>query len=112
MENQLFQFTCLPNGLSNAPRICTKLMKPVYSTLRCKGFENVEYIDTFLEGRTFHESNYSVLFRNLGLNLNIAKSVLIETYSVYYLFGVCIKLKGDDCLINTNKSYKNSIESS
>ena len=27
-KNQLFQFTCLPNGLSSAPRIFTKLMKP------------------------------------------------------------------------------------
>ena len=43
-NNQLFQFTCLPNGSSSAPRIFTKLMKPVYSTLCCKGFENVGYI--------------------------------------------------------------------
>ena len=27
-RNQLFQFTCPPNGLSSAPRIFTKLMKP------------------------------------------------------------------------------------
>ena len=31
-KNQLFQFTCLPNGLSSAPRIFTKLLKPAYST--------------------------------------------------------------------------------
>ena len=55
-KNQLFQFTCLPNGLSSAPRIFTKLMKPAYSTLRCKGFENVGYIDdTYLKGSTFHD---------------------------------------------------------
>lgn len=29
----LFQFTCLANGLSPAPRIYTKLLKPVFSTL-------------------------------------------------------------------------------
>lgn len=60
-NNQLFQFTCLPNGLSSAPRIFTKLMKPVYSTLRCKGFENVGYIDdTYLKGRTFHDCEVNI----------------------------------------------------
>ena len=54
-KNQLFQFTCLPNGLSSTPRIFTKLMKPAYSTLRSKGFENAGYIDdTYLKGSTFH----------------------------------------------------------
>lgn len=47
-KNQLFQFTCLPNGLSSAPRIFTKLMKPAYSVLPCKGFENVGCIDDTL----------------------------------------------------------------
>ena len=26
----LYQYTCLPNGLASAPRIFTKLMKPVH----------------------------------------------------------------------------------
>lgn len=33
-KHQLFQFTCLPNGLSCAPRIFTKILKPIYATLR------------------------------------------------------------------------------
>ena len=33
----LYQYKCLPNGLSSAPRIFTKLLKPVYSTLHNKG---------------------------------------------------------------------------
>ena len=87
-KNQLFQFTCLPNGLSSAPRIFTKLMKPVYSSLRCKGFENVGYIDdTYLKGSTFHdrETNVSTtvkLFTDLGLTL---KSVLIPSQSIPFL---------------------------
>ena len=54
-KNQLFQFTCLPNGLCSTPRIFAKLLKPAYSAvLRSKGFENVAYIDdTFLKGNTF-----------------------------------------------------------
>ena len=30
-QGELFQFTCLPNGLASAPRLFTKLLKPVYS---------------------------------------------------------------------------------
>ena len=60
-----FQFACLPNGLSSAPRIIfTKLMKPACSALGCKGFENVGYIDdTYLKGSTFHdcETNVSIV---------------------------------------------------
>ena len=90
-KNQLFQFTCLPNGLSSAPRISTKLMKLAYSTLRCKGFENVGYIDdTYLKGSTFRacETNVSTtvrLFTDLGLTLNMAKSVLIPSQSITFL---------------------------
>lgn len=55
-KNHFFQFTCLPNGLSSALRIFTKLMKPAYSTLHSKGFENVGYIDdTYLKGNTFQD---------------------------------------------------------
>ena len=32
-----YQFTCLPNGLSCAPRAFTKILKPVYSHLRGLG---------------------------------------------------------------------------
>ena len=40
--------TCLPNGITSAPRIFTKLMKPVYSTLRQYGHKNVVCIDDSL----------------------------------------------------------------
>ncbi|PFX15064.1 Polyprotein P3 [Stylophora pistillata] len=52
----LYQYTCMPNGLSSAPRCFTKLMKPVYSTLRQKGHLNVGYIDdSYLQGRDANE---------------------------------------------------------
>jgi hypothetical protein len=43
-----YQYTCLPNGIKSAPRIFTKLMKPVYSTLLQYGHKNVAYIDDSL----------------------------------------------------------------
>ena len=46
----LYQYTCLPNGLSSAPRIFTKLLKPVYSTLHNKGHLSSGYIeDSYLQ---------------------------------------------------------------
>ena len=33
-RGKLYQFTCFPNGLAFCPRKFTKLLKPVYSTLR------------------------------------------------------------------------------
>ena len=33
-DGQYFQYNCLPNGLASAPRIFTKLLKPVYSARR------------------------------------------------------------------------------
>ena len=89
-KNQ-FQFTCLPNGLSSAPRIFTKLIKPAYSILRCKGSENVGYIDdTYLNGNSIHECETNVaittkLFRDLGLTLNMEKSVLLHSQVVTFL---------------------------
>ena len=40
-QGNLYQYTCMPNGLSSAPRCFTKLLKPVYSTLRQHGHLNV-----------------------------------------------------------------------
>ena len=57
-KGKLFQFSCLPNGLSCAPRLFTKVLKPVYDTLRRKGHLNVGYIDdSYLQGDTVSECN-------------------------------------------------------
>ena len=36
-DGMLFEFTCLPNGLSSAPRVFTKLLKLALSMLHIKG---------------------------------------------------------------------------
>jgi hypothetical protein len=43
-----YQYTALAMGLASSPRIFTKLMKPVFSTLRKQGHTNVAYIDDTL----------------------------------------------------------------
>ena len=47
-RGKLYQYKCLPNGLASAPRVLfTKLLKPIYSTLRSQGHLSVGYIDTY-----------------------------------------------------------------
>lgn len=47
-ENRTYQFTCLPMGLASAPRVFTKIIKPVFSEIRKFGRLNVIYIDDVL----------------------------------------------------------------
>ena len=87
-KNQLFQYICLPNGFSSAPRIFTKILKPVYATLRSQGFQNVDYIDeSYLQGGTF-ATNVAVtanLFGDLGFLLNQEKSVFEPRQIITFL---------------------------
>jgi hypothetical protein len=47
-KGKIYQFTCLPFGLSSAPRIFTKLLKPVLAFLRKKGIRLVIFLDDIL----------------------------------------------------------------
>ena len=42
---QSYKFICFPNGLAFCPRKFTKLLKPVYATLRQSGHLSSSYID-------------------------------------------------------------------
>ena len=44
----MFEFACLPFGLSSAPRIFTKLMKPVVAQLRKQGIRLIIDLDDIL----------------------------------------------------------------
>ena len=47
-KEQIYQFTCLPNGLSCAPRKFTKILKPVLAHLHTKGHISVAHLDDLL----------------------------------------------------------------
>ena len=48
IEGLPFRVSCLPFGLASAPRVFTKLMKPVLSILRQRGICLIAYLDDFL----------------------------------------------------------------
>ena len=87
----LYQYTCLPNGLSSAPRIFTKLLKPVYARLHEQGYPNLGYIDdSYLQGDNPVDCTKNVkatvsLFSELGFYLHEEKSVLQPTQQLIFL---------------------------
>ncbi len=94
-DGKVYQFTCLPNGLACAPRKYTKMMKPVFATLRTKGYIITGYIDDTLiiadspsDLRQAVQATASLL-ESLGFTLNYEKSVLEPTQYMQYL-GFCI----------------------
>ena len=87
----LYQYTCLPNGLSSAPRIFTKLLKPVYACLHTLGHLNLGYIDdSYLQGDSAKECSSNIkatalLFNHLGFHLHPTNSVIIPTQTLTFL---------------------------
>jgi hypothetical protein len=90
-KGNLFAFTCLPNGLASAPRLFTKITKPVYSTLRKMGHENCSYIDdSFLQGQNVPECRLNVIdtvniTRQSGFVIHPKKSVFEPTQTLTYV---------------------------
>ena len=61
-SGQLYQYVCLTNGLSFAPRIFTKILKPVFSALHKQSHQIIRYLDeTFLVGDTLAQRQEAVI---------------------------------------------------
>ena len=90
-RDQLLQFTCLPFGLSSAPYVFTKLLRPVLTSLRDKGVRCLIYLDDMLIlGRTAEElkQNFTLakfLLTSLGFLVNEDKSVSGPTQELEFL---------------------------
>lgn len=94
-KSNLFEFLCIPFGLSSAPRIFTKVMKPIVSNIRNKGIKVVIYLDDLaIMSCSFdsavEESRLTVdMLESLGFLVNWEKSSLTPSQSIEYL-GFCI----------------------
>lgn len=91
LENQRYQFNCLPFGLNIAPYIFTKTMKQVAKYLRLKNILLVVYLDDILiiaRNKLECETNTKLtvdLLTNLGFIINAGKSQLIPSQEITYL---------------------------
>ena len=64
-KGKLYQFTCLPNGLSCGPRKFTKLLKPALTELHLNGHISSGYIDNlYLQGKTYDDCVHNVIVNN------------------------------------------------
>nr|CAH7741143.1 unnamed protein product [Callosobruchus chinensis] len=90
-EGKIYEYNSMPFGLNCAPLVFTKLMKPVLSHLRKRGFMSVLYLDDFLLiGSSYSKcsGNVSVtvkLLESLGYIINYDKSSLTPSRDVSYL---------------------------
>ncbi|MES9883156.1 MAG: reverse transcriptase domain-containing protein [Sedimenticola sp.] len=90
-SGKVYQYVCLPNGISCAPRIFTKLMKPIYASLRQLGHSNSGYIDdSLLVGDTSQECEKNVMdtvdvMESVGFIIHEKKSVFKPTQSIDFL---------------------------
>ena len=88
---QVMEYTSLPMGLTDSPRIFTRITKFVQSFLRKQGIECVFYIDDILlVGTTYEECERNVavvmdLLRKLGFILNEKKCHLVPSQEFVYL---------------------------
>ena len=90
-EGEYFSFKVLPFGLTSAPRIFTKLLKPVFSTLRERGVSCLGYIDDCLVvADTFsqcqnHVNSMKNLLVQLGFSINEEKSSFVPNRKITFL---------------------------
>lgn len=90
-NGQLYQFTCLGQGIASAPRIFTKIMKVPIAVLRESGVIIIVYIDDILIIadtwlRCKNDTLWAVeLLQKLGYVVNFTKSVLDPTQNIEHL---------------------------
>ena len=86
-----FDFTCLPFGYSLAPRVFTKIFKPVIAYFRFLGFRVIIFIDDLiLIASSYYEclQQLEVLKQTLcelGFTVNVEKSQLVPVNEILYL---------------------------
>ena len=86
-----YQWRVLPFGLCSAPRIFTKLLKPVAAYLRKKAIRILMYLDDFLLlGQTREEATQNThvvvgLLQSLGFTINTEKSTMNPTQELTFL---------------------------
>ena len=90
-KETLLEFACLPFGLALAPRLFTKIMKPVVALLRRAGIRLIIYLDDLLfmhatrEGLREDMATARYLLENLGFVINLEKSVFVPTQKLEFL---------------------------
>ena len=90
-DGNIFQFCAMPNGYCDAMRVFTKLLKPVFASLREQGYDSIIYVDdSFLLGDSYDECLANIritlqTLRSLGFVIHPDKSILRPTQELVFL---------------------------
>ena len=90
-KGTMLEFACLPFGLASAPRVFTKLMKPVVAILRQRGIRLIIYLDDILvmaESKSLvvhHAASTLNLLESLGFVINYRKCQLTPVQEIEFL---------------------------
>ena len=90
-NDSMLEFACLPFSLATAPRVFTKLMKPIVALLRQRGIRLIIYLDDILimgESRDLvlnHAASTLNLLESLGFLVNDKKSQLNPSQQIEFL---------------------------
>lgn len=95
-NGQKYQFTSLVMGLTTAPRVFTKVLKPVFATLRAMGLISTAYVDdSCLQGQTYQQCENNILttiqlMDSLGLTIHPHKSSCVPSKQITFVgFILC-----------------------
>ena len=97
-DGKIYRFKVMHYGLNSAPRIFTKLLKPILRLLRCQGMLLIIYLDDILliaptaelclaQGKLLMK-----LLQDLGFLVNMNKSVLKNSHPKNNFSGFCYRL--------------------
>ncbi|KAK2572193.1 Gag-Pol polyprotein [Acropora cervicornis] len=90
-NSTLFEFICLPFGLSLAPRAFAKVLKPFVASIRNKGIRLVIYLDDMAiisSSRELSSQEAGIvvqILESLGFIINKEKSVLFPSQKIVFL---------------------------
>ena len=82
-QDKLYEFRCLPFGLSSAPRGFTKMLKPVAALLRSQGVRVVFYLDDILLLHQSKDEQWKLFHQVLDLLQSLGFTVKREKCSAY-----------------------------
>lgn len=93
-SGKIYQLTCHAKGVSEGPRLFTKLMKPVFSTLRMMRHTITSFTDDTLVWSNLvagsHECMHDTvrMLQRVGFCINVEESVLVPTKRIEYLRNI------------------------
>ena len=114
-RGKTYEFRCLPFGLSSAPLVFTKTLKPVVALLRELGVRCVIYIDDILvmaeSSAMLRDQSAGVLYllEALGFTINYEKSIIEPTQELEYL-GVVLNTTAMELRLPGEKLKKIRLE--